>query len=70
MPRTQHVMGRVAQGEVRDGPCHAEPTGHRKECGPFQEGEGQDLMFVCLFVCLFVLMAVLWGIYLSGTETF
>lgn len=24
-------MGRVGQDEFRDGPCHAEPTGHGKE---------------------------------------
>lgn len=39
MARTQYVMGKVAQDEIRDGPCHAVPTGHGEECGPLQEGE-------------------------------
>lgn len=38
-----YVTGTVAQDEVRDGPCHVESTGHGRECGPFQAGEGQDL---------------------------
>lgn len=51
--RTKHVMERGAQDEIRDGLCHAGSIGHDKECGQFQAGEGQNLMFVCLFGQLF-----------------
>lgn len=79
-----YVTGRVAQDEVRGGPCHTESIGHGGERGPFQAGKGQDLFQArspggssdpCSWqglnrTCWFVLMAIWWRMHLSGQEAF